>query len=344
MKKFHAALLLLGFVFLGYLIWTIGARELLNGLVSLGWGLTLFIVLEFTAESLHTIGWSCCLDQRYRDLSWFQRFRIRMAGNAINYLTPTAALGGEATKVTLLASNHRMTGAVSGVLIGRLSTGMAQALFVAIGSAVVFCNANLPRPVWIAMFSSSGFVIVGIVVFLLLQKYGQLGAIVRWLAASRLGGKTLKKLALEINSVDDALKAFHRERPRDLALSVAWQLFGHSTGLVQTWWFFHLLHCPFSASRIATVWVLGLWFDMLTFAVPLNMGTLEGTRIVAFKAIGFSAVTGMTYGIALRLAQLSCVCFGLINYGLFLNVRRAFKTESPTVEETGDYCQTAGGK
>ena len=37
---------------------------------------------------------------------------------------------------------------------------------------------------------------------------------------------------------------------------------------------------------LAAIWVLGMWFDMLTFAVPLNLGTLEGSRVVAFKAIG----------------------------------------------------------
>ena len=28
----------------------------------------------------------------------------------------------------------------------------------------------------------------------------------------------------------------------------------------------------------AAVWFLGMWFDLLTFAVPMNAGTLEGTH------------------------------------------------------------------
>lgn len=341
MKKLHALLLLLGSAFLGCLIWKIGARELLSGLVSLGWGLAIFIGFEFAAEGLHTIGWSHCLDKPYRDLPWFQRFRVRMAGNAINYLTPTGALGGEAAKAALLASNHRATGAVSGVLIGRVATGLSHALFVAIGSVVVVWGANLPRPVWAAMFSSGGLVIAGIVGFLFLQKHGQLGAVVRWLAARRFGGKGLQKLARDISSVDDALKIFYRERPGDFVLAVGWQMFGYSTGLLQTWWFFHLLDDSVSAREIATVWVLGMWFDMLTFAVPLNIGTLEGSRIIAFRAIGFGAATGLTYGIALRLAQLAVACFGLASYGLFFNVWRASKTGPSAANETEDYCRMA---
>lgn len=331
MKKLHTLLLALGLVFLGCLVWKIGAARLWNEFLSLGWGLALFIGFEFLAEGLHTKGWSYCLDGPYRRISWFKLFRIRMAGNAINYLTPSAAMGGEITKAALLSSNHKGPEAISGVLVGRLSAGLAHASFVACGSVVVMCVANLPRPVWVAMFASGGFVIGGMLVFLLLQKYGKLGVFVRWLAARRFAGPLLQKFAREISNVDEALKAFYRERPGDLAPSIAWQLLGHSTGLLQTWWFLNLIHHPFSAETIATVWVLGMWFDLLTFAVPLNMGTLEGSRVVAFKAVGMGLVAGLTYGLALRLAQLSVACFGLISYALF--VRTApLKTPSRSME------------
>ncbi|HEV2330700.1 MAG TPA: lysylphosphatidylglycerol synthase domain-containing protein [Verrucomicrobiae bacterium] len=318
MKKLHISLLALGLVFLGYLVLRIGPARLWNEFVSLGWGLALFVGFEFLAEGLHTKGWSYCLSGPYRRISWFQLFRIRMAGNAINYLTPTAAVGGEVTKAALLSSNHKGPEAISGVLVGRLSSGVAHAGFVACGSIVVLLRANLPEPVWVAMFASGGFVMAGILVFFLLQKYGKLGVAVRWLAARRFAGPLVQKLARQISQVDEALKTFYREQPGDLPRAVGWQLFGHSTGLLQTWWFLSLLHHPFSAETIATVWVLGMWFDLLTFAVPMNMGTLEGSRVVAFKAAGLGTLAGMTYGLALRLAQLSVVCFGLISYSLFV--------------------------
>jgi hypothetical protein len=333
MKKLHTLLLALGLVFLGCLIWKTGAARLWNEFVSLGWGLALFIAFEFVAEGFHTKGWSYCLDGPYRRISWFRLFRIRMAGNAINYLTPTAAMGGEVTKAALLSSNHKGPEAVSGVLVGRLSAGVAHATFVACGSVVVIYGANLPRPVWAAMFASGGFVIAGIVAFLLLQKYGKLGVFVRWLAARRFAGPMLRRFAREISSVDDALKTFYSERPGALVPSVAWQLLGHSTGLLQMCWFMRLLHYPASAETIATVWVLGMWFDLLTFAVPLNMGTLEGSRVVAFRAVGMGVLAGMTYGLALRLAQLSVACFGLISYGIFVKAA-PLKISSRPVDST----------
>ena len=113
------------------------------------------------------------------------------------------------------------------------------------------------------------------------------------------------------------LKQFYRERPWDLAQAIGWHLVGYSIGIAPTWLFLHLLQ-PESASLLlaAAAWFLGMWFDLLTFAVPLNLGTLEATRIVAFRAIGYTALMGMTYGIALRLAQMFWAGFGLITHGL----------------------------
>ena len=144
----------------------------------------------------------------------------------------------------------------------------------------------------------------------MLQKYGKLGALVRWLAAQSWRSPAEKGLHRELTAGDEAMKQFYREQPWDLPLAVIWHLVGYSVGIAQTWLFFHLLRQEASWPVAAGVWFLGMWFDLLTFAVPLNLGALEGTRIVAFKAIGYTALAGMTYGIVIRLSQIFWSGFG----------------------------------
>jgi hypothetical protein len=239
-----------------------------------------------------------------------------MAGYAINYLTPTAALGGEVTKGVLLAQHSRGAEATSGVLIGKLCFALAHLLFVALGVIVVLWRLPLPKPLWFAMLGCGALMAVCMMTFMLLQKHGKLGALVRWLAARKATRGRLNGLARELTAVDDTMSRFHRERPADLRLAIAWHLLGYSIGIAQTYLFFRLLHYNCGLAVAAGTWFLGMWFDLLTFAVPLNLGTLEGTRIVALQALGYSAVTGMTYGFALRLAQIFWACFGLGSYAL----------------------------
>src|SRR5215467_7182124 len=106
MKKFHTILLILGVGLLVCLLWKIGVGELWRELGLLGWGLVPLMLGEGVAEMIHTLGWRHCLSGPLRSISWAKLFRIRMAGYAINYLTPTAALGGELTKGVLLAAHH----------------------------------------------------------------------------------------------------------------------------------------------------------------------------------------------------------------------------------------------
>ena len=216
MKKLHTLLLLLGFVFLGYLFWTTGAGRLWYGLTSLGRGLVPFVLLEFVAEGIHTLGWGCCLSDPHRRLPWIRHFRIRMAGHAINYLTPTAALGGEVTKAALLSSDHGGPEAVSGVLAGKLCASIGHLSFVVMGSVFVFWIAHLSGAIWVAMCLSGGLVGVGILTFLLLQKHGKLGVLIRWLTSCKLAGDKLRQAAQQTSDVDEALKTFYQERSRDL--------------------------------------------------------------------------------------------------------------------------------
>jgi uncharacterized protein (TIRG00374 family) len=316
MKKLNTILLLLGCVLLAVLLRTIGVRELWRELSSLGWGLVPFIAIEGIAEMIHTLGWRHCLSGTSRSSSWFRLFRIRMAGYAINYLTPTAALGGEVTKTTLLASTGSVPEAASGVIIGKVCFGLAHVIFVALGAVVVVQKVRLAPAVWISLLCSAALVACGIVAFLLLQKYGKLGSLIRWLASRHIGGPALAKAASAFTSVDEQLRAFYRERPRDLLPAIAWHLAGYSTGIVQVWLFLQVLQPPASFSVAAAIWLIGMWFDLLTFAVPMNIGSLEGTRVLSFGLLGYGSPVGMAYGIALRLAQIFWAAVGLVFYAL----------------------------
>ena len=321
MKRFNLILFFLGVIFLACLVGHVGVSEIWRELGLLGWGLLPFIMGEGVAEMIHTIGWRFCLVEPYRSLSWWRLFQIRMAGYAINYLTPTAALGGEATKVNLLAACQRGPDAVTGVLIEKMCFAGAQVFFVVIGSGFIITRVHLPGSLWFPMLASVAVVATGILAFFFLQKSGRLGGLIRWLAARHPANQTLQRMSDQFTRVDEALRRFYRRHPRNLWLAMAWHLAGFSVGIFQTWYFFRLLDLPASLLTAAAVWFLGMWFDLLTFAVPLNVGSLEGSRIVVFKSVGFASLPGMTYGVATRLAQMFWACFGLTLYG-FLTARQ----------------------
>jgi len=318
MKKFHAWSVILGIILLALLIWQIGVDALWQDLKLLGWGLLPLILIEGVADLFHTLGWRHCLSGPHRSLPFFHIVCIRMAGYSINYLTPTAGLGGEVTKGTLLSLNHRGPQAATGVIIGKLSYSLAQLLFVVLGSVIVLWRIDLPVGVWMAMLAASTILGAGILGFLAVQKYGKLGSIVRWLVAHKVGGKTLKKATHHITQVDNDLKLFYKEHPLDLPLSMFWHAVGFSCGIVQSWYFLFILTDDPSLVIAAGIWLLGTWLDLVSFAIPFNIGIFEATRVIAFRLVGFTSALGLTYGVALRLEQIFWAGVGLLIYAVFV--------------------------
>ena len=321
MKKFHIAAILLGASLLILLIWQIGLDALWRDLCLLGWGLGVFVLLEGIVDIFHTVGWRYCLSPPYRSLSFFRLFGIRLAGSSINYVTPTADLGGEVIKGTLLSLNHLGPEAATGVIIGKLAYILSQLIFVVLGSTLILWKIDLPAAGLAAMFVGSALLGAGIAGFLVVQKYGKLGVVVRWLVAHKVGGEILKQAGDQITQVDQALQLFYKEHPRDLPLAVLWHMLGMVFSIMKTWYFL-LLVTDGSFFSAAGIWLLGTWFNLLTFAVPMGLGVQEGSRVLAFKILGFNVALGLTYGIALRLEQIFWAAAGLLIYVALLAEKR----------------------
>lgn len=325
MKKFHTICVLLGFALLAFLIRQIGFRELWEQLVLLGWGLVPLILIEIVADLFHTLGWRHCLPGPLRSLSFCRLFRIRMAGYSINYLTPTATLGGEVTKGALLSMSHTSAGAFAGVIIGKLAYTIAQLLFVSLGTMVTLWGVSLPPVVWPAMIVSSALLAAGVLGFLLVQRCGKLGTVLRWLSARKRGGRYLVKVAEKATEVDDELRLFHTSQPLELPIAILCHIAGMACGIVQAWYFLTVLTDRASLHSAAGIWFLGGWFDVMTFAVPLGIGIQEATRVLALKAVGFDAVMGLAYGVTLRLEQILRAGLGLVFYATLMSEKSGKK-------------------
>ena len=318
MRKVHTVLLALGFGFLVYLVWRTGARELWRQLTLLGWGLVPIILAEGLAEFFHAISWQYCFAASHRKVPLARLFRIHLAGYAINFFTPTASVAGDATKAALLAEQRDGKDAVAAVLVGKLSFALGHLLFVALGAAIVLPGLQWPPLLRTVLLIGITMLGVGIIIFMFLQMQGKLAALPRWLAARNICVKTFQRLIHPLEQVDATLKIFYRDHPWNLARSVFWHFVGYTVGIFTTWYFLSLVGERAPVTAAARVWFLAMWIDLVTFAVPLNLGVLEGGRLVAFRMVGFGTLPGMSFGLVTRAAQLFWAAVGLVNYALLI--------------------------
>ena len=331
MKKLHALIVALGLAFAIYIIHRIGVSEIWKQLNYLGWGLLVLILAEGVAELFHAISWRYCLSGSLRSIPLSRLFQINMAGYAISYFTPTASLGGDVAKAGLLALNHKGPQAVSGVLISKLSFALAHLFLVVLGTLLILPWITLPPALRTALLAGSGMIAAGIGAFFWIQKHGKTGAMIRWLVARRIGGNRLRAAATHINRVDETVKQFFGAHPWSLWIAVFWHLLGYAVGIFQVWYFLQVYANGPGFTQAAQIWFVGMWFDLLSFAVPLGIGILEGSRMVAFSTAAHAPVMGITYAVVLRMAQLCWAAIGLASYALLLS-----RQSSSTAGKTAD--------
>jgi hypothetical protein len=235
-----------------------------------------------------------------------------------------------------LASVAKTPEAISSVLIDKLCMAVAHVLIAMFGSIFLLFHIKLPPQIWFLILTSLLLFAAGILAFLLLQKFGKLGASLRWMGAHNRGGRWMQQASERITDVDNALQAFYRERPLALMLSIGWHLLGLAVAIFQAWLFLRLLHRPAPLNLVLVAAFLGLWLDLITFAVPMNVGALEGSRMFALKAIGLDAASGTAFGMAIRIAQVFWAVFGLANHGMMIGRHPAPQENAPNMSQMGN--------
>src|SRR5688500_12512103 len=85
----------LGILLLISLIRKFGWHELLLTMSGLGWEVVFILVLPWVWYVSHTIGWYLSLEDTGEHLSVWGLLRIKLAGEAVNTLTPVSWMGGD---------------------------------------------------------------------------------------------------------------------------------------------------------------------------------------------------------------------------------------------------------
>lgn len=313
-KVFHVTMMAVGAAVLGWLIYDTGVGVLWRDMQTFGWGLAAFVALEGVADVFHAIATMYCFSRSQRVTPFWMLWCIRISGAAINYLTPTASIGGEVTKVGLLERYVTRTEAASAIVIDKLSWTVAQLGTAGIGTAVLLWWIPMDRRVVIALFVTSVLVGAGCAGFLFFQVKGWFGPAIRKVFGERAHGWMTRQLG----DVDTLMVRYYREQPWDLAHSIFWHVLGFACGVVQAYLFLWWLGVDASWLHACAIWMVATLIDIAAFAVPAGVGTQEGGRVLVFVMLGHARNLGLSFGLALRIEQILFAVLGLLLYPLLL--------------------------
>lgn len=311
-------LLAAGVILFVVLVQQLGPADVWDNLRQIGWGFVLVIGQEAFAFLFNTIGWRFSFPPP-RAVAFRHLLAARLAGEAINNLTPTATIGGEVVRARMLEGRCDPHAAWASVAVAKLSQTFAQMLFVFTGLLVVVRDVPLPDGLRRGLYIGLGAITVGLLAGIALQRRGLFGAGAR--LAARLGMHVPQALHAQVAGLDAEIGRVYAE-PVAFALSVAGFFAGWCMGAVEVYIVLTCLQLDPSWTRAFTIEILAVAIDALFFFVPAKAGVQEGGKALIFGLLGLDPAKGLVLGIARRVRELSWSLIGLVVLAHHQAVRR----------------------
>jgi len=314
------ACLALGVAVLGGTVWAVGVDTLVQDLRRIGWGLGAILAVESANVVFNTCGWALAFPRGERTVGLWRLFLTRLAGDGVNYLTPSGTVGGEFLRIRLLGEDVPAALRWASVSVAKIGQAAAQAVFIVLGLGVV-----LPRltgaSAWVGWIVGVAVAGIASAAFVRLVRRGiwrTFNGLVRRLRLRRLLPESWTAAG---HALDQAAR---RLGPGRVLASlgcflVAWAV-GAAEIYVILWWVGDAVDWP-TALAVETGSVL---IDGILFFVPAKVGTQEGGKVLLFTALGLSPARGLTVGVVRRIRELTYAGLGLVALGgLSLRARQA---------------------
>lgn len=317
MKKAQSAVIGVAVAMLLALLWKVDARAVWTHASQVGWGLTLIIAQEIGAHVFNALGWRFAFYPRAAGAySFLKLIHLRVSGDGVNYLTPSATIAGEFMRANWLGSEAGLEDRYSSVAVAKLTQGLGQALFVIVGLALL-ADGRIPLKhagAVRALAAAVGAGLIALALFAGWRARRPLSAISAG-AAGETGTEAPHPSSLGWRSALKAVPAqcleFFRDHPGRLAASTCCFSLGFAWGAFEAYWICVFLGVPVSIKTAILIEVLSNMIDGMLFMVPAKIGTQEAGKTAIFTALALPPSAGFAFGVIRHIRELTWAAGGL---------------------------------
>jgi uncharacterized protein (TIRG00374 family) len=303
---------LVGILIFVFIVYEIGILRIWENFKKITWqNFLILMVLRLFYWILRTINWKVIFDRYETSNSLLHMFSARISSHAVNQLTPSAQVGGEAARIYIVnCSNKRIS--LASVIVDKTIEFLTVIVFTIIGVAIVITRIPMPGKIKTLLIGSAAVALLLLLFFLSKQKKGFFEWFIELLAKMKIKFKFLEKNREKIKETDEHISDFYRNhRMAFLGVFLLYSL------LIMLWVTeIHLTLIFIGAANISfldsfLITVLG----NLAFLFPLIPGSLgidEATYVALFALLGKGTALGFTLVLIRRVIALLWAGIGLI--------------------------------
>lgn len=303
-QKLKVISLVAGLAGLAVLIHNVGATTILSQIAALGGMAVPIFAVGVGWNLLYTIAWQIFLRDHGGHIPFWALFRIKLAGEAVNTVTPANFLGGDPVRIYLLKKYYRWTAGTASVVVDRTLHAMASTLAIIIGTSLAFWRLDtIPQNIKVGLpLVLSVFVLFVAFIFLNQRRgfFTSLMEVARMLRIKRnFSGDAIRRS----QELDAHISQFYIHNTEGFWAAFLLHLAGRVLGVVEIYLIAIMVYPDFT---FVEAWILGavapIINTLFTF-IPGAVGVLEGASAGTLMIMGIPGSIGITIQIVRRIRQ-----------------------------------------
>lgn len=293
----HSLAVLGGFALLGWVVWQVGLSGVLGYLRQIGWWAPVLLLPSIAIALCDAKGWACALPATIHlpHIPLWRWSLARLAGEAINNLTPTANIGGEPVKVYMLRAHGLTTDAgLASVVVAKTALTVSQVVFVLLGIPFFLYRLGWIQQSW-WVFGPLLALAYGFVMLLIhWQRRGLMSLVVRALRRLLPHWSRLTRWEERASRIDGHLLSFYDGDSRRFLVSTAYHFGGWLLNAVELALFLYLMGIDTPVVNALIIETMIQPVSAASLVIPGAIGVQEAGGVYLCRLLGLDDGAGLT--------------------------------------------------
>lgn len=326
-KKVRMLFLIAGAAFFILLIRKIGIASILDNIRALGWRFGLIFAISLLWYVLYTEAWRQFLSRVGNGIKFWHLFRIKVAGEAVNTLTPANFLGGDPLRIHLLKKDFQMSEGAASVVVDRTLHSTATLLVIIFGITASFIGfKSLPANLRYGIPIATIVAVIFMAFVLIHQRKGFFSLLMT--LCKRLGIKKefSKKTIARFEKLDGHIIDFYTADHKGFWIALACHTTGRLLGIIEIYAIGRCVSDEFTLFASLVLCALAPVVNAVFTFVPGALGVMEGAYGGVLYLLHLDPAIGITIQISKRMRSALWIILGLVFLGTH-NREKVWKEE-----------------
>jgi uncharacterized protein (TIRG00374 family) len=313
-KGVRSLLFAAGIALFFYLIWRIGFDAILANISRFGaW---FFAILGIGASWLffQTCAWSVIQNAFFKKVPFLSLFRIKIIGDALNVLLPSASLGGEAARAYLLKRAVPLKEGIPSIVFDKTVEFVASTVFLASGLLLGSLFVRLPEGLLAPTVICLTVATAGVVLLVVFSVRGFCGTLARITARFPKVRKWVESREEHLEALDENLRLLYRKGNLKTATALGLHFLARLAGAAEVFIVLRVLGASVSPIQAVFIYSVIVVINTVFFILPGQWGVTESASLLLLQALGQPAAIGLSLGVIRRIRKLVFVALAFSLY------------------------------